>query len=230
MVEIGIDGDYGKLDKDTDDVDWDDHRQWLIRAYYSVRYLKIACLYAFFNQECFHKLILTVYIIFQQNERVGNLDPYKDEYRNTERTLLRYAYKLTVSVLTIILILSFGSMAPLTDVRYMIFVHYCISSALLCVVIRSIIAIYIKFFKIVYTEYDLQFKLHYHAPREIPLTLIYLICTFGILCMDAYTLFFFTCHYYDLKEQASSGICKEFTEAQLLPWLDGAKHINYVIV
>ena len=26
MVEIGIDGDYGKLDTDTGEVDWDDHR------------------------------------------------------------------------------------------------------------------------------------------------------------------------------------------------------------
>ena len=86
---------------------------------------------------------------------MGNLDPYKDEYRNTERILLRFAYKLTVSVVIIIIVLAISSMAPLTDARYMIFVHYCVSSAVLCVVIRSIIAIYDKYFRIVYTEYDL---------------------------------------------------------------------------
>ena len=114
--------------------------------------------------------------------------------------MLRFAYRLTGLVVTILIVLALGSLAPLTDARYMIFVHYAVSSALLCVVIRTVLAIYLRFFKIVYTEFNMQFKLHYHAPREITLMVIYLVCTLGILCMDVYTLFFFTCHYYDLKE------------------------------
>ena len=75
MAEIGITGDFGNLDKDDDTrvigtkwgswtVDWGDDNQWLIRIYYSIRYLKMASFFAFLNQECFHKLILIMYIAF----------------------------------------------------------------------------------------------------------------------------------------------------------------------
>ena len=75
MAEIGITGDFGNLDKDDDTlltgtkwgswtVDWGGDNRWLIRIYYSIRYLKMASFFAFFNQECFHKLILIMYIAF----------------------------------------------------------------------------------------------------------------------------------------------------------------------
>ena len=67
MAEIGIDGDFGSLHPDDTvktgtfgkevDVDWNDRTQWLIRIYYSVRFLKVASFYAFLNQESFHKLV-----------------------------------------------------------------------------------------------------------------------------------------------------------------------------
>ena len=75
LAEIGITGNFGNLDPDDDTlmtgtkwnqfaVDWSDDTQWYIRIYYAVRFLKVASFFAFLNYECFHKLILIMYIAF----------------------------------------------------------------------------------------------------------------------------------------------------------------------
>ena len=161
MAELGITGDFGSLEENDDTlmtgtkwnqwaVDWHDHKQWFIRIYYSIRFLKIACFLAFLNQECFHKLILIMYLAFQDNKKVDQHDVKKNEYQNVERKLLKWVLGITYLLVGLLCGLALASMVPMEDVRLMIFVHYCVSASFFMTLLKFMIPLNYKFFKTLY--------------------------------------------------------------------------------
>ena len=114
------------------------------------------------------------------------------------------------------------------DVRLMIFVHYCVSASFLMTLLKFMIPLNYKFFK---TLYQIQrHEFYSHAPREIPLAIITTGCVIAIFVMDFLVLFYFSCHILDEDEHAKSGICHQFTEGDLVPWLNNQDHVTYVFV
>ena len=120
-----------------------------------------------------------------------------------------------------------AAMVPVSDVRYMIFAHYCITTAILTIMLRSMFTLNFQFFKTLYSRRRYEFKKH--ATREIPLSIISILCVAILMCMDFFVVFYFTCHLQDLKENVSSGICHHFNEGELIPWLNQHDHVTWVI-
>ena len=83
-----------------------------------------------------------------------------------------------------------------------------------------------RFFSTLYEIQNLEFNKH--APTEIPLSVLTIAFVTAIFCMDFFVVFYFSCHLQDDDEKATSGICHQFNEGELVPWLNDKDHITYV--